>query len=606
MDAKNKKLRIAMPAWEIGRVQTGLGTKIGGLGMIVEELPAELVKAAEKQDINLEIEVLTPCFAHYDKSRLTNTELLIPVTIEGNTFGFEVYKHTFSDGQTVIYFWDEWTLNWTNDKSIYPDDPVMAFKVYAAVSQAMAGYIRQGDFDTIHSHDYHVGLIPFYLGDEYLSTVPHHFTIHNASYQGLIPALGNGFEHLWDVNLPGDLLYHKYFDYFGVINMMRAVMLKTHETGGKITTVSGDIEASWGYVAELKMSRSEVWAKAIVQKGSDNIGEVFMPNQNLNLFEWMPIIGITNGMSDNNLPENLAWLNGENLREFQKGRGTDNPIFHNPITQIEMLGKDHNFDEDSMEVKTELKRLLHLEAFNSEPTDDPILITVVGRLVGQKNLGLVTHIIARTLDYAPGVKFIVLASAPEGDADGKQTEHDFRWFATNFPDRVYFNSGFNLPLSKLIFAGGDFTLIPSHFEPCGLVDYEASLLGTVVIGRLTGGLAKVRHCAYLYEWLDIGDRVGEANAFFEQIKQAIDTYRYNPTHHHYLMMTAMGLDASWEQSAAQYIAMYRYGIQLAKWYKKRWNFLADAVREIHEDDPAAFLTLFQPRDNFDLVLKDAL
>ena len=48
---------------------------------------------------------------------------------------------------------------------------------------------------------------------------------------------------------------------------------------------------------------------------------------------------------------------------------------------------------------------------------------------------------------------------------------------------------------------------------------------TLVIGRATGGLTKVRHCAYLYDWLDISDRAGEAAAFYAQIATAIATYR---------------------------------------------------------------------------------
>jgi hypothetical protein len=75
-----KKLRVAMPAWEIGRTGSGLGVKIGGLGVIVEELPPALVDAAAKQGLTLEIETLTPCFAHYDKSRLTKRDLALPVT----------------------------------------------------------------------------------------------------------------------------------------------------------------------------------------------------------------------------------------------------------------------------------------------------------------------------------------------------------------------------------------------------------------------------------------------------------------------------------------------------------------------------------------------
>jgi len=90
MSKSENKLRVAMPAWEIGRAATGLGAKIGGLGVIVEELPPELVEAAARQDIALEIETLTPCFAHYDKSKLTKLDLRLPATIEGHTFDFGI------------------------------------------------------------------------------------------------------------------------------------------------------------------------------------------------------------------------------------------------------------------------------------------------------------------------------------------------------------------------------------------------------------------------------------------------------------------------------------------------------------------------------------
>ena len=565
---KNKTLRVAMPAWEIGRSGTGLGVKVGGLAVVVEELPAELIKAAKKQAINLEIEILTPCFAHYDKSQLTATGQRFPATIEGRTFEFEVYKHTFPDGVTVVYFWDEWQLNWTHANAIYPDDPDMSFKLFAAVSQAMAGYIREGNFQTVHSHDYHVGLVPLYLEDDYLAQVPHHFTIHNATYQGIYPAHKRGYETLWRINIPGDRFFHTHFDFFDNVNFMKAAMVRTHETGGKITTVSGDLNASWGYAAELKQNAASLYAQAQSQKWWGPVGEVFVPNRHLATFEELPIIGITNGMSDINRPENLPQLKNSVLQQMQ-ARRPDQPLFFNPIVQEEMLNKDHSFDVERLEIKSELKRLLHLETFGAEPAYDPILITVVGRLVNQKNLGLVGDIIERTLAHDPGVKFVMLASAPDGDAEGKGIENHFFSLASRYPDRVYFNNSFNLPLSKLIFAGGDFSLIPSRFEPCGLVDYEASLLGNVVIGRRTGGLPKVAHCAYLYDWLDISDRDGEANAFFDQIKAAVDTYRRDPGRHQYLLRTAMDIDASWDNSAAQYIHMYRYGVLMKEWEGKR-------------------------------------
>jgi glycogen synthase len=268
-------------------------------------------------------------------------------------------------------------------------------------------------------------------------------------------------------------------------------------------------------------------------------------------------------------------------------------LFSNPTTQHEMLAHDHTFDAQHLEVKAELKRLLHLEAFGTEPAWDPIVLTAVGRLVEQKNLGLVADIVERTLAYDAGTKFIVLAAAPEDDALGRATEAAFAQLAARYPGRVSFNRAFNQALSRLILAGGDFCLIPSRFEPCGLVDYEASLLGNIVIGRATGGLTKVRHCAYLYEWLDISDRAGEATAFFAQIATAIATYRQHPARHTEFIQMAMAINASWEYSARQYVDMYRYGLLVKQWHAQRRQLMADFMHGLaHERE--LFTTFFLP------------
>lgn len=47
---------------------------------------------------------------------------------------------------------------------------------------------------------------------------------------------------------------------------------------------------------------------------------------------------------------------------------------------------------------------------------------------------------------------------------------------------------FNEELAHLIFAGSDFLLVPSRFEPCGLVALCALRYGTIPVASPVGGL----------------------------------------------------------------------------------------------------------------------
>ena len=47
---------------------------------------------------------------------------------------------------------------------------------------------------------------------------------------------------------------------------------------------------------------------------------------------------------------------------------------------------------------------------------------------------------------------------------------------------------FSAPLAHMITAGADFLMVPSRFEPCGLIQLHAMQYGTVPIVSSTGGL----------------------------------------------------------------------------------------------------------------------
>ena len=48
-----------------------------------------------------------------------------------------------------------------------------------------------------------------------------------------------------------------------------------------------------------------------------------------------------------------------------------------------------------------------------------------------------------------------------------------------YPNKARGLAKFNVPLAHMIIAGADFMLVPSRFEPCGLIQLHAMRYGTV-------------------------------------------------------------------------------------------------------------------------------
>ena len=61
--------------------------------------------------------------------------------------------------------------------------------------------------------------------------------------------------------------------------------------------------------------------------------------------------------------------------------------------------------------------------------------------------------------------------------------------AALYPGQVGVNIGFDEGEARQIYAGSDFLLMPSRFEPCGLSQLYAQRFGSLPIAHRTGGLA---------------------------------------------------------------------------------------------------------------------
>src|SRR6202035_2330685 len=107
---------------------------------------------------------------------------------------------------------------------------------------------------------------------------------------------------------------------------------------------------------------------------------------------------------------------------------------------------------------------------------------LVARLVHQKGVDLVLS--AADEIIAAGGQLIVTGSGEPGIEQALIEAHRRR------PDAIGVTIGFNDGQARRIFAGSDFTLMPSRFEPCGLSQMYAQKFGSLPIGHQTGGLAE--------------------------------------------------------------------------------------------------------------------
>lgn len=115
------------------------------------------------------------------------------------------------------------------------------------------------------------------------------------------------------------------------------------------------------------------------------------------------------------------------------------------------------------------------------------LFTFVGRLSEQKGVGVL--IAALETFFATNSRAAIALLGTGGTWEESQLQR-----LANHKDyrgRICFLRGFHAILANRIYSAGDFLLIPSQYEPCGLTDFIAQLFGNLPIVHHVGGLIKV-------------------------------------------------------------------------------------------------------------------
>ena len=190
-----------------------------------------------------------------------------------------------------------------------------------------------------------------------------------------------------------------------------------------------------------------------------------------------------------------------------------------------------------------------------DPTDDDPVLGMIGRLDPQKGFDLLAEAAPRLLSI--GARLAVQGSGnPELAAV-------FRALAAARPDRVALVERFDRAMARRIYAGADFFLMPSRFEPSGQGQMISMRYGTPPIVRWTGGLAD----SVVDELTRPGEGTGfafgpaTADALADTTEQAVAIREAGGAGWAGVVARAMATDFDWVSgSAPRYAAMYQRAV----------------------------------------------
>ncbi len=202
------------------------------------------------------------------------------------------------------------------------------------------------------------------------------------------------------------------------------------------------------------------------------------------------------------------------------------------------------FDAQDTSGKRACKQWLCTALGLSDP--EKPLVASLGRLVEQKGIDLLVGALGAIVDRGANV---VIAGA--GDPE---IEDSVRRAEGRFPGRVVYWGRVTDDDARRLLAAADLFVMPSRWEPCGLVQLEAMRYGALPIVRRTGGLADTvidEMNGFIFDGVT-------ADALVAATIRAMDRLGTEQTR----MMQRRGMTAAlgWEGPARAYEAVYRAAI----------------------------------------------
>ena len=223
----------------------------------------------------------------------------------------------------------------------------------------------------------------------------------------------------------------------------------------------------------------------------------------------------------------------------------------NPATDDNLNFK---FNHKTLTERDKNKAVLQRK-FNLPEDEHAFLIGIVSRLVDQKGFDMLMTCGDSLLNNF-NIQLIVI-----GAGDGKYITF-FEELRKKHPNKLGIHLSFDAILPRLLYGGADAILIPSKYEPCGLIQMEAMRYGAVPIVRKTGGLADS------VQDFDLEKNTGDGFVFENYDDYALlgTIIRAMEINKHKVIWKkmqerAMKKDFSWDRSADEYAKILNRAIE---------------------------------------------
>jgi starch synthase len=305
------------------------------------------------------------------------------------------------------------------------------------------------------------------------------------------------------------------------------------------------------------------WGPAILDQVGLNRGEVFRP---WGLEFWGEVNWMKAGIVYADVVTTVSHRYAEEIQTPQYGWGLEGVLSQrhdrifgipngidwedwNPAHDPNLVAHYSAEDADAAVEAKKRNRLALRQEFGL-PENSPFpLISIVSRLVDQKGFDLIAAI-ADDLRNMP-LQLVVLGTGHAG------YEQLFRHLAGT-SDNIRARIGFDVALSHRMYAGADFFLMPSAFEPGGLGQLIALRYGTLPVVHAIGGLADT--VTDLYADSKAGNGISfihyDANALRNALYRALKLYTEEERWPE-LVARAMAYDSRWSSSARAYSELYQ-------------------------------------------------